>query len=110
MAPQYPQLRLCWLRRSHQRHNHDSGKRHRQQPPVVLDCHHEPGKRCEKRHVQKNLHFLHPPEATQSLECSSFPFSIAAVTRATPFTSPEISSRSGETSAKPCGNFLASSW
>ena len=27
---QYPQLRLCWLRRSHQRHNHDSGKRHRQ--------------------------------------------------------------------------------
>src|SRR5208283_4477186 len=109
-GPQYPQLSLCRLRRSHQRYNHDSGKRHRRESPVVLRCHHEPGKRCEKRHVQKNLHFLRPPETTQGIECSPLPFSIAAITRGTPFTSPEISSSSGETSARPCGNLLASSW
>ena len=69
---QYPQLRLCRLRRSHQRYNHDSGKRHRHESPVVLDCHDEPGKRCEKRHVQKNLHFLQPPEALKALSVLRF--------------------------------------
>ena len=60
--------------------------------------------------VPENLHLLHPPEATQTRECSPISFSIAGVTAVPIFTSPEISSGRSGTSAKPCGNFLDSSW
>ena len=46
--PPVSRLRLCWLRHSHQRHHHDSGKRHRHEPPAVLDCDHQPGKRLKR--------------------------------------------------------------